>query len=241
MRGNPTEVLKHMDLFTETHKFLMNIGPEKGSTIADIISTEKPKVFVELGAYLGYSAILCAQEMRKYQTPGTTMHYWSLEFNADFANIAIKMINLAGLSDIVHVVTGPADASLKALQELGELSKIDMLLLDHDEQRYTVDFKLCEELGLFKAGSTIIADNIIRPGAPEYREFVRAHSGLHTRGVRGLIMPGSYEVSLTQFGVIYYPATTANKSLIRTRWRLAPLSRSFKQGNMWQGACFETV
>jgi catechol O-methyltransferase len=75
------------------------------------------------------------------------------------------------------------------------LDKIDMLLLDHDEKRYVEDFKVCEELGLFRTGSIIIADNIIVPGAPEYREFIRAHSELHTRGVKGLIMPSANEVS----------------------------------------------
>jgi catechol O-methyltransferase len=34
---------------------------------------------------------------------------------------------------------------------------------------------VCEELGLLKKGDVIVADNVVRPGAPEYRELVRGH------------------------------------------------------------------
>ncbi len=42
----------------------------------------------------------------------------------------------------------------------------------------------------------IVADNVVRPGAPEYRELVRRHPGLKSDGVRGLIQPGDLEDEL---------------------------------------------
>lgn len=58
-----------------------------------------------------------------------------------------------------------------------------MLFLDHGEDMYLEDFTVSEELGLLKSGALIVADNVVRPGAPEYREFVRRTEGL--KGERG--------------------------------------------------------
>ena len=116
----------------------------------------------------------------------------------EFAAIATKLIALAGLSDIVKVIVGPADASLKKLVDDGELKDIDLLFLDHDppEELYLKDFKVVEQLKLLnKKGALVVADNVVRPGAPEYRKFMRAKEGWESRGVRGLIWPGEIEVS----------------------------------------------
>lgn len=55
---------------------------------------------------------------------------------------------------------------------------------------------MCEELGLFSKGTVVVADNVVRPGAPEYREFVQGHPGLKSEGVQGLIQPGDLEDEL---------------------------------------------
>jgi len=92
MRGSPATVLNHIDEFSATKQFLMNIGDDKGQTVANLIAIEKPKVFVELGGYLGYSAIRFASEMKKYASAETKVQYWSLESNTEFASIATKFI-----------------------------------------------------------------------------------------------------------------------------------------------------
>jgi catechol O-methyltransferase len=104
------------------------------------------------------------------------------------------LIQLAGLSDIVTVVTGPAEESLRKLQAQGTLTSVDFLFLDHGEELYPADFKVCEELGLFHKGTVIAADNVVRPGAPEYRTLVRSHPRLQSTGVIGLIQPGDFPV-----------------------------------------------
>lgn len=121
--------------------------------------------------------------------------FYSLELNADFAAIARELISLAGLSDIVKVVVGTAEASLKQLVDDGELKEIDLLFLDHAEELYAKDFKLVESLGLLKKkGALVLADNVVRPGAPDYRELMRGLKGWESEGVRGLIWPGEFEV-----------------------------------------------
>ncbi|KAK3055621.1 hypothetical protein LTR09_003542 [Extremus antarcticus] len=191
MQGNPTLVLQAMDEFAYQHDFLINIGEHKGKIVTDLIAKVKPKVLVELGGYVGYSAILKLPPLR------TSIYIWSLEFDANFAAIASELIKLAGLSDIVSVVVGSADESLRKLKADSKLSSIDFLFLDHVEDLCEQDFKVAvDELKLLKTGAVIVADNVKVPGAPEYRKYVRSREDLRSEAVKGLIMPGELEDEL---------------------------------------------
>ncbi|KAE9378207.1 S-adenosyl-L-methionine-dependent methyltransferase [Stipitochalara longipes BDJ] len=197
LKGNPPKLLQAIDEFSATHDFLISIGAHKAKILSDLIAKEKPSVVVELGGYLGYSAILFADNMRTViPLVSSKLQVWSLEMNPEFAAIAEKLIEIAGLSDFVTVAVGPAEDTLKKLNEEGKLLDVDMLFLDHAEELYVSDFKVCEGLGLLKKGAVIVADNVVRPGAPEYRELVRGHIGLKSEGVRGLIQPGDLEDEL---------------------------------------------
>jgi catechol O-methyltransferase len=105
MRANPTKIAEQIYLFSGTQHFLMDIGVDKADKIVDIIARVKPLVFVELGGYLGYSAIRFAQAMINALPVGSGLkvQYWSLEFNEEFAKITEVMVKLAGLSEVVKV------------------------------------------------------------------------------------------------------------------------------------------
>ena len=97
----------------------------------------------------------------------------------------------------MKVIVGSADSSLKKLVDDGELKEIDLLFLDHAEDLYVKDIKVVEGLGLLKnKGALVVADNVVRPGAPDYRELMRRMAGWKSEGVRGLIWPGEFEVSV---------------------------------------------
>lgn len=102
----------------------------------------------------------------------------------------MNLIDLAGLSDTVKVVVGDAESSLKRLREECQFESIDILFLDHVEDLYLPHFKVCQKLGLLKEGALVVADNVVRPGAPEYRKYVREDPLLESKGIRGLIIPG---------------------------------------------------
>ncbi|KAL7930804.1 S-adenosyl-L-methionine-dependent methyltransferase [Trichoderma chlorosporum] len=193
MRGSPSKLLAVIDEYSAKHDFLISIGAHKAGIMSDLVAREKPQTLVELGGYLGYSAILFADAMRRNSEPGQKPRVWSLEMSSEFAAIARELVMLAGLSDIVTVVTGPAEESLRKLHKEGTLTKVDLLFLDHVEDLYVADFKVAEELGLLQQGAVIAADNVVRPGAPEYRKFVRDHPRLQSSGVKGLIQPGDLE------------------------------------------------
>ncbi|OAL38083.1 hypothetical protein AYO20_02535 [Fonsecaea nubica] len=170
MRNSPHKVLAAIDEFARTQKYLMNVGEDKGRIVTDLIAEVKPQVMVELGGYVGYSCILFGDAVRK----AGGQRYFSLERNSEFVSVITSLVDLAGLSDIVKVIEGSSDASIKQLHDSGTLQHIDLLFLDHYKPAYTTDLKLCEELNLITPGSVLAADNVIKPGNPPYLEYVRS-------------------------------------------------------------------
>ena len=148
----------------------MNVGAEKGKIVTDLIDELKPKTMIELGCYVGYSAILFGDAVR--QNGGE--RYLSLELNPEFAAIANMLIELAGLRDFVRIIVGRSETSLHKLFTSGEVTKVELLFIDHYKPAYTTDVKLCEHFGAIGPGSVLVADNVIYPGNPPYLEYVRS-------------------------------------------------------------------
>ncbi|KAL4807734.1 S-adenosyl-L-methionine-dependent methyltransferase [Aspergillus unguis] len=170
IRGSPQKVLDLIDEFSQTYQF-MTVGPEKGPIVTDLINTHKPKTMIELGCYVGYSAILYGDAVRR--NGGT--RYFSLELNPEFAAIANMLVELAGLRDFVRILVGRSDVLLHKLFESGDVQNVELLFIDHYKPAYTLDLKLCEQLGKIVPGvSVIAADNVIYPGNPPYLEYVRS-------------------------------------------------------------------
>ena len=155
MRGDPQKVLEAIDEYGRTRKYLMNVGKYKSSTVIQLIKEEKPQVMVELGGYVGYSAIAFAAALR--ETGGK--RYFSLECNPEFGAVIASLVDLAGLHDTVSVIVGDSASSLERLYLGRQLTRIDLLFLDHYKPAYTKDLKLCEQLGLVGPGSVYVADN----------------------------------------------------------------------------------
>lgn len=170
VRDDPQKVLAAIDEFARTKKYLMNVGEDKGKIVSELIAEVKPQVMVELGGYIGYSCILFGDAVRK----AGGSRYYSLERNPEFAAVIASLVDLAGLSDVVKVIVGSSDVSIKRLNDQGVLKHIDLMFLDHYKPAYTTDLKLCEELKLVTPGTVLAADNVIKPGNPPYLEYVRS-------------------------------------------------------------------
>jgi catechol O-methyltransferase len=169
IEGNPANVLKAIDEFGRTKKYLMNVGEHKGLIVSDLIRKRQPQTMVELGGYCGYSTILFGAALRD----AGGQKYYSLERNPKFAKNIEALVEIAGLKDTVEVLVGPSDEGIKRLHACG-LQTIDMMFLDHYKPAYTTDLKLCEHLGMIKKGTILAADNVITPGNPPYLEYVRS-------------------------------------------------------------------
>ncbi|KAJ6441506.1 Peroxisomal hydratase-dehydrogenase-epimerase [Purpureocillium lavendulum] len=171
LRGSPAHVLRAIDEFGRTRKYLMNVGEAKGSIITKLIADVRPQTMVELGGYVG---------------------------NPEFAAVTSSLINLAGLQSMVQVVVGASDDSLRRLHAQGHLTTIDLLFLDHYKPAYTPDLKLCEQLGLVRPGSVLAADNVIKPGNPPYLEYVRSTVESKRQGIKRGDEGGEFDENCTK-------------------------------------------
>ncbi|KAF7947573.1 hypothetical protein EAE96_008657 [Botrytis aclada] len=169
IQGSPANVLKAIDEYGRTKRYLMNVGEDKGAIVTKIISERKPHIMVELGGYCGYSTILFGSAVRA----AGGAKYYSLERSPKFAKVITALVEFAGLEEFVEVIVGPSNKGIQTLHSRG-LKTIDMMFLDHYKPAYTADLKLCEQLGLIKKGTILAADNVISPGNPPYLEYVRS-------------------------------------------------------------------
>lgn len=133
----------------------------------------KPKLLLEFGTFVGTSAIAWGAALKSYH--GADARVYTFEFDPKMAAVAKDMISLAGLDDIVSVLVGAGADSLKRLVEEGKVKQgeLDVVFIDHWEECYLPDLRLCEELKLFHNGSLALADNVDMPGAPEYLAYVQ--------------------------------------------------------------------
>ncbi|KAJ5091983.1 hypothetical protein NUU61_006853 [Penicillium alfredii] len=171
LRGNPHKVLVAIDEYVDKHQVLMNIGATKGAFISDLIAARKPSTMIELGGYVGYSAILFGDAVRAHGGK----QYLSIENNPEMAAVANQLLDLAGLRDFVRIIVGSSDESLEELIEQKKIDRIELIFIDHWQELYLPDLWLLEQLDvLVPQTSVFVADNIIMPGAPKYLKWVEA-------------------------------------------------------------------
>ncbi|RYP13329.1 hypothetical protein DL765_006919 [Monosporascus sp. GIB2] len=172
LRGNPTKVISAIDDYASQFNKLMNVGPVKAPFIKNLIAERQPATMIELGTYIGYSAIVFGDAVRTHGGK----QYLSIEENPEMAAVANQLVDLAGLRDHVRILVGSSSEVLTELiQDRKEIKLIDMAFIDHCKEAYLPDLWLLEDLGVLVPGkSVIVADNMIYPGNPEYMEWVRA-------------------------------------------------------------------
>mmetsp|Transcript_86958 Transcript_86958/g.140994 ORF Transcript_86958/g.140994 Transcript_86958/m.140994 type:complete len:184 (-) Transcript_86958:306-857(-) len=149
---------------------MYKLGDEKGEILEKEIAKmdAPPKNALELGTFLGYSALRTARRL----APGGMLH--CIEFNPDHAQVASQVIKYAGLADRVQIIVG--DSSKVLLQVGKSIGPVDYVLLDHRKNLYLPDLQTMEKLGLIVKGTLVVADNVIYPGTPEYLEYVGTKS-----------------------------------------------------------------
>jgi catechol O-methyltransferase len=178
--GSLDAAIDAIDAFARKQKFLMNVGDEKGAILDGVIERVKPQRVMELGGYVGYSALRIARKL----PPGG--HLYSIEFNAANAAIARKIHAHAGASDRVTVVHGHLGDGGKTMQELEQRhgfgsGKLDVVFIDHAKEAYVPDLERILNAGWLHPGSVAVADNVRFPGAPEYKAYMEAAEGKQFR------------------------------------------------------------
>ena len=174
--GDLDHAIRAVDGFAYGQSYLINVGDEKGEILDAAIRKVRPTRLLELGTYCGYSALRTVRAMPD------DAHLWSIEFNADNAAVAGRILDHAGVSDQVTIVVGTlgdGGDTIAALEsEHGFASgAVDFVFLDHDKDAYLPDLKSILERGWLRSGAVVVADNVKFPGVPEYRDYMRENEG----------------------------------------------------------------
>lgn len=195
LQGNPDLVLQAIDEFGQQNN-LINIGPFKGAILTGEIQKQKPGNIVELGTNFGYSAILMANELVKIDADDSTVY--TFEIDETLYNMAAEIIKIAGLQDRIVQIFGKASDKYTVLQDEYNIEEIGLLFIDHWKYLYVPDLRVFETVGLVTLGTTLFADNVIMPGAPEYLDYVKAppswkqEHNARTKNVNGIQYPGKW-------------------------------------------------
>jgi predicted O-methyltransferase YrrM len=129
---------------------------------------------LEIGTLGGFSGIWMA---RALPADGKLV---TLELDDKHADVALKNFALAGVSDRVELIRGPALQSLSTLHARGE-PKFDLVFVDADKLSAADYFNWAADHT--RPGGVIIVDNVVRSG-----EVINEHSAdANVPGVRRLL------------------------------------------------------
>ena len=138
---------------------LLAVGPDSGRLINILARSLKAPNILELGTSYGYSGIWLADAARETGGRLTTMEL------ADYKSAHARAMSAkAGLADYVDFRVGDA------VRMIGEMPDgIDFVLVDLWKDMYVP----CLEAFYpkLKPGAIIVADNMIRPGGDEVRQY----------------------------------------------------------------------
>lgn len=153
-----------VEQFAESRSLWLKITAwEKAVVVHEVARLNRPGVVVEIGAYVGYSAMNLARAVRPHGG-----RVASIEVDPVHATIVRNMVEYAGLTDTVDVWTGYCyDVIPHLLEQYGPRS-IGMVFMDQKGTRFHTDLGLMEELDLLADGAVVLADNVLKPGAPLY-------------------------------------------------------------------------
>ena len=194
-----------------------------------------PSRILEIGSFLGYSAVNIARTMGQNDT--LTMIEGS-EQNALVARQVLQHAFGAGsqILERIRIIralsrealkrpevlcesspllqTGNGQNEAPALLELDDIAAavprkrqedeatkgFSLIFLDHDKDAYRPDLARLLELGAVPAGSVVVADNVIFPGAPGFLDFVGNSKQWRTRIEKMPFERKGYETNFEEVG-----------------------------------------
>ncbi|CAJ1329741.1 unnamed protein product [Effrenium voratum] len=133
-------------------KWLKIAGGQKSALLAEAVARSPEGLALELGTYCGFSALHLAQAKRVV----------TLEADLGHAIIAETLLTFAGMADKVQVIVGHSEDMLPwLLQRLGP----SFVFMDQRGSRYLADLEILKQSG---QSAVVVADNVLKPGAPKF-------------------------------------------------------------------------
>lgn len=151
-------VLKRLREETENHPFaLMQICPEQGALMANLVRLISAKKTIEVGTFTGYSALAVALALPE------DGYLLACDISEEFTSIGKPYWEEAGVSENIDLQIAPAIETLKSKIEDGESSTYDFAFIDADKINYLNYYELC--LDLIRSGGVIAIDNVLWGGS----------------------------------------------------------------------------
>jgi len=113
------KVLREIEGVARGKSFLPIVGSSRGQILVKVIREIKPKRILEVGALVGYSAILMGKEL------GSDAHLITIEIDANNAEVVKENIRRADIPPTVEVLVGDAIEVMPRLEGMFDLVFID--------------------------------------------------------------------------------------------------------------------
>ena len=131
----------------------MQIAADQGALMELVVRLIGTKDALEVGTFTGYSAICIARGL----ADGGRLT--CLELSEEFAEIARRNIDAAGVGDRVEIRLGPAKESLEAIPAE---PAFDFAFIDADKTGYPEYYELV--LARMRQGGLVLLDNMLQGG-----------------------------------------------------------------------------
>jgi predicted O-methyltransferase YrrM len=151
------------------------VSPAHGKFLQIQARLMQARNILEVGMLGGYSTIWLASSHKDTKVT-------SIEIDPEFAKLAKKHFEWAGVSDRINVEVGPAmDVFPGLVQEVkdGKLPKFDLVFIDANKENNLDYFNFALEMS--RPGTCIIIDNVVRRGG------VVDPAKQNDRGIQGAI------------------------------------------------------
>lgn len=133
------------------------ISADVGRLLKILVSLTEGKLALEVGTLGGYSGIWIA---RGLADDGKLV---TVELDDSHADFAAKEFELAGVSDRVEIVRGPALDVIPSIRQRLDGHLLDFAFLDAVKSEYVQYFELIKPM--LKPGGLLVADNVYGTGA----------------------------------------------------------------------------
>lgn len=136
---------------------VMQICPEQGALMANLIRMMSAKRTIEIGTFTGYSALAVALALPK---DGKVV---ACDISEEWTSVGKKKWAQAGVDDKIDLRIAPALETLEGLVAEGQEGAFDFAFIDADKANYLDYYKTC--LKLVRKGGVIAIDNVLWSGS----------------------------------------------------------------------------
>ena len=135
----------------------MQICPEQGALMANLVRLISAKKTLEIGTFTGYSALAIALAL---PTDGQLV---ACDVSEQWTAVGKRFWEKAGVADKIDLRIGPALETLEALVDAQNQEYFDFAFIDADKAHYLAYYEKCLEL--VKRGGLIAIDNVLWGGS----------------------------------------------------------------------------